>query len=329
MHSHVVDDSKAKNRTPAQRQVRVASGLAGRPDGEVRIIRLPDGRRLAYGEYGERGGFPLFYYHRHGSCRLEAGFIHKSARLAGFRIISIDRPGMGASDFNRSGDLDSFARDVGELADRLGLPRFGLICNGGGAAFALATAHAFPQRVSLLLGVSALPPLPVRSSVTGGLLMAAMHLYSAMRHAMCARRPHRYITRLMDSLGYADRRLLGHADVQLLLARDLREASRQGIRGVARDTALHYRDWGFDATAVSVPVHFWLGGADNLIPRHRVENFVSCCSDAQLHILPARGHFLFIRAMDEVFATANKLLGRTTHTLPYTLPVPQKVVASL
>jgi len=329
MHSHVVDDSKAKNRTPAQRQVRVASGLAGRPDGEVRIIRLPDGRRLAYGEYGERGGFPLFYYHRHGSCRLEAGFIHKSARLAGFRIISIDRPGMGASDFNRSGDLDSFAQDVGELADRLGLPRFGLICNGGGSAFALATAHAFPQRVSLLLGVSALPPLPVRSSVTGGLLMAAMHLYSAMRHAMCARRPHRYITRLMDSLGYADRRLLGHADVQLLLARDLREASRQGIRGVARDTALHYRDWGFDATAVSVPVHFWLGGADNLIPRHRVENFVSCCSDAELHILPARGHFLFIRAMDEVFATANKLLGRTTHTSPYTLPVPQKVVASL
>src|SRR5690606_23235214 len=207
-------------------------------------------------------------------------------------------------------DLDSFACDVGELADRLGLARFGLVCNGGGTAFALATAHAMPQRVSLLLGVSALPPSQVCASGPGRLLLAAMHFYTAMRHAMCARRPHRYITRLMDSLGYADRRLLGHADVQLLLARDLREASRQGIRGVARDTALHYRDWGFDAATVEVPVHLWLGGADNLIPRHRVETFVSRCANADLHILPARGHFLFIRAMDDVFATANKLLGR-------------------
>ena len=329
MHSHVVDDSKANNRAPAQRQVRMASGLASRPDDEVRIVHLHDGRRLAYGEYGERSGFPLIYYHRHGSCRLEAGFIHKSARLAGFRIISIDRPGLGGSDFNPSGNLDSFARDVGELADRLGIARFGVVCNGGGAAFALATAHALPERVSLVLGVSALPPLPICCGRGGRLLLAAMHFYPALRHAMCARRPHRYITRLMDSLGYADRRLLEHADVQLLLARDLREASRQGIRGVARDTALHYRDWGFDATGVQVPVHLWLGGADNLIPRHRVENFVSACSNAQLHILPARGHFLFIRAMDEVFATANKLLGRTTQSLPYTPPVPQKVVASL
>lgn len=329
MHSHVVDDRKANKRTSAQRQVRVTSGLASRPDEEVRIIYLHDGRRLAYAEYGERTGFPLLYCHRHGSSRLEAGFMHKSARQAGFRIVAVDRPGMGSSDFNRSGDLDSFARDLIELADKLGLVRFGLICNGGGSAFALATAHAFPQRVSLLLGVSALPPLVTRSSTAGRALMAAVHFYSAMRHAMCARRPHRYINRLMDSLGYADRRLLDHSDVQLLLARDLREASRQGIRGVARDTALHYRDWGFDATRVDVPMHFWLGGADNLIPRHRVENFVSRCSDAQLHVLPARGHFLFIRAMDEVFMTANKLLGRAGRPVSYAIPATPKAMVSL
>lgn len=335
MHSHLVDEYKAGERgllerAPSRPPVRVASGLATRPDEEVHIIYLADGRRLAYAEYGERTGFPLFYFHRHGSSRLEAGFMHKSARNAGFRLIAVDRPGMGSSDFNRVGSLDSFARDLVELADKLGLAHFGLVCNGGGSAFALAMAHAFPQRVSVLLGVSALPQLATSHCRAGRLLMGAVHFYSALRHAICARRPQRYISRLLDSLGYADRRLLKHEDVQVLLARDLREASRQGIRGVARDTALHYRDWGFDAATVEVPVHLWLGGADNLIPRHRVETFVSRCANAELHILPARGHFLFIRAMDDVFATANKLLGRAGKPLsPATPTILPKAIASL
>ena len=56
-------------------------------------MKLPDGRRLAWAEYGDPEGSPLFFHHGIPSSRLVAGPLDGAARRSGVRLIAPDRPG--------------------------------------------------------------------------------------------------------------------------------------------------------------------------------------------------------------------------------------------
>ena len=88
---------------------------------ELRQLRLGDGRRLAYCEYGVRDGKPIFYFHGWPGSRLEAQLAAPTARSYNARLIAVDRPGFGRSDFKRKRTLLDWPRDVAALADSLGL----------------------------------------------------------------------------------------------------------------------------------------------------------------------------------------------------------------
>ncbi len=62
-------------------------------------IRLSDGRRLGYAEYGDPRGRPLLHFHGLPSPRLEGAFCDDAARRLGLRIVAVDHPGCGLSDF--------------------------------------------------------------------------------------------------------------------------------------------------------------------------------------------------------------------------------------
>ena len=49
------------------------------------LLKLPDGRDLAFMEWGEPGGFPAFYFHGTPSSRLEGAFADAAARRHSFR----------------------------------------------------------------------------------------------------------------------------------------------------------------------------------------------------------------------------------------------------
>lgn len=56
-------------------------------------LRLGDGRRLGYAQYGRPDGQPVFYFHGHPGSRLEARLADQAAAAAGVRVIAVDRPG--------------------------------------------------------------------------------------------------------------------------------------------------------------------------------------------------------------------------------------------
>src|SRR3954447_20519262 len=60
--------------------------------------RLPDGRALAYCEYGVPNGVPVFNFHGLPGSRIDTRIIADEARAAGLRLITADRPGIGRSD---------------------------------------------------------------------------------------------------------------------------------------------------------------------------------------------------------------------------------------
>jgi pimeloyl-ACP methyl ester carboxylesterase len=61
-------------------------------------LRLPDGRILAFAEYGSRAGVPIIRCHGAPSCRLEGAPLAEAATGLGVRLVVPDRPGMGQSD---------------------------------------------------------------------------------------------------------------------------------------------------------------------------------------------------------------------------------------
>src|SRR6185312_2596752 len=99
---------------------------------------LGDGRTLAYTD-GDPAGRPVVLFHGAPGSR---GFRPRAGetRGAGVRLVTFDRPGYDGSDPVDAPTLLGVAADVLELADALGLERFGVVAWSGGVPAAVATA---------------------------------------------------------------------------------------------------------------------------------------------------------------------------------------------
>jgi len=84
-------------------------------------IRLRDGRRMAYCEWGDLDGWPVVLLHGQPGSRLFCPD-EEATQAAGTRLITIDRPGYGLSDPRPGYAIMDWASDYVELADQLELP---------------------------------------------------------------------------------------------------------------------------------------------------------------------------------------------------------------
>jgi len=99
----------------------VTTTAAGGGDG---FVECADGRRLAFREYGAVDGAPVFNFHGWPGSRLD--FAANDA-AAGVRVVAVDRPGMGGSDFQRRRRVLDWPADVAAVADAFGLDRFAVL----------------------------------------------------------------------------------------------------------------------------------------------------------------------------------------------------------
>ena len=104
-------------------------------------VTLPDGRDLAYEEYGDPAGFPVLSFHGGLSSRLDAAPADAAARDGGVRLVAPDRPGMGLSTFQPGRRLVDWPADVTSLADALGLERFAVMGWSAGGPYAGGAAR--------------------------------------------------------------------------------------------------------------------------------------------------------------------------------------------
>ena len=127
--------------------------------GEGQIFRRENGAVVAFSEYGDPRGAPVFFCHGWPSSRTMAELTDEAARNLGLRIISPDRPGIRDSKFDPNRTLLDWPPLLRELAAHLQIDKFKILAISGGAPYAYAAAWMIPERVEAIAVVSGAPPI--------------------------------------------------------------------------------------------------------------------------------------------------------------------------
>jgi pimeloyl-ACP methyl ester carboxylesterase len=81
---------------------------------------------------------------------------------------------------------------------------------------------------------------------------------------------------------------------------DLLMGSAKGLRAPIFDILLFGRDWGFRLVDVKVPVHWWHGDADHIVPLAHAEQAVAALPDAKLYVRPGESHLGTLIAAEDI-----------------------------
>ncbi len=284
------------------------------PGGSDSTLQLHDGRLLGYAEYGDPKGQPLFYFHGHPGSRMEAQLGDVAASRHGVRIIALDRPGYGRSDFKPRRTLLDWPDDVVEAADALGIERFAVLGGSGGGAYAAACAFKIPDRLTAAGIVSGVAPFDAPEATRGmrwqnrvGFGLGGRLPWVA-RGAMwwmarqVRRKPERVIIAIQQAMAEPDRPILDRPEVRRTFTDIVVEAFRAGSRGAAWDMVLLARPWGFPLEGITMKVHLWQGEEDVLVPLSMGRYLATTIPDCEAAFYPGEGHLLVVDHQDDIQA---------------------------
>jgi pimeloyl-ACP methyl ester carboxylesterase len=286
------------------------------------LIVTRTGRTIELGEYGDRAGHPVLFFHGLVGSQYQASYVSENARMAGLRVIAPSRPGVGRSEFvARASPLEAVA-DAEDIVSALGIETFSLIGISGGAPYALAVTHRLPRRVRTVTLISGMGPMTLPAALQGMEYRRRLLLETGSRFPRLARRffrvasqrfvanPEPFLDRLIASWPRADRTLFERKPVYDLFLQDLREVFTVGIgaRGLAQEL-LVYRNFGFALKSLPRETHMtlWHGLDDIIVPPSMAWRLLQTLPSAEAHLLPG-GHFMAITYADQIVETLTRQL---------------------
>jgi pimeloyl-ACP methyl ester carboxylesterase len=98
------------------------------------------------------------------------------------------------------------------------------------------------------------------------------------------------------------------------IAESFRRAGQQGIVGWRDDDLTLIRPWGFDVTAIEVPVSVWQGAQDRMVPYAHGTWLAEHIPGARAHLYHDEGHISLIMQMDRILDDLLDCAGLTGQT---------------
>jgi pimeloyl-ACP methyl ester carboxylesterase len=266
-------------------------------------VELRDGRALGYGEWGPGHGFPILGFLGTPLSRL-AHLGEEAPRAAGVRLILVDRPGYGLSDFQPGRTLLDWPGDVVQVADALALDRFAVFGMSGGGPHAAACGYALSNRVTAVGLVSSPGPVWDRRQLRYSLPPHRQPLVELIaRDREAAAR-----VLLDDCRAELDRVARGEeqadGSVDPALRERLRAATLEATpEGYAHDLQILFvSSWGFAPEEISVPTSIWHGDRDPAVPLAVAEFFSDAIPDSSLTVVRGGGHLVLWSHAREILA---------------------------
>ncbi len=270
---------------------------------ESGVLDLADGRRVAYARTGPAHEPVVVHCHGVPSSRWELGLIEATLQRvgSGVHILALNRPGYGPSGFRTLPGFIEWTSDVEEVLDRFGVDQVAVLGASGGAPFALACAHRFPERVrrvAVVVGVGPpdVPGMDRSAAITDEPTSdgARRAKYRLLSLGFALGLGPRLARRAIAGLAAEDRRVLGDATMRQAYLTVAGEAFSQRGRGATQDSGLLLRRWDFDLSAVTRPVRLWYGERDTQVPAEVGRSMAALLPGSSLVTWPDHGHFSWL-----------------------------------
>lgn len=277
-------------------------------------MQLPDGRCLAWAEYGDPFGYPVILCHGVPGSRRQVPPFDALTSERHARLIVPDRAGYGLSDTQPGWGLAQWRRDASALVEHLKIGDFAVGGVSGGAPFACALVAEFGGRVSRLVLISGVSP------GYGAAGSAPMHPFEAtvVRLAVCAphlarllmeplavvasRWPRLYVAAMRALVCEADRVELARTDISEMFFDDLPRATRQGTAAIVRDMAIAASDWKLALRHYPGSVEIVQGCDDRIVPADCASRLAFLFPRASVRLLAGEGHFFVFSRWSEILA---------------------------
>lgn len=287
--------------------------------GETREVTTPDGRTLAYIEFGNPDGPLILHNHGGPSSRLEGVLLADGATKHRLRLVSVDRPGIGRSTPQDERSYEGWAADLCTIADALGRQQFGVSGWSEGGPWPLAAAYYIdPARLRHVTSIAggdygtfgddwAAPYLSEADALGGKLALhhhLAFHLMYELLGVGAAHFTRAYVNSLVKVVNNYGAALLGRPEIAHAFGAMSAECFAQGPDGLIADSVLLYRRWPFDVREIERRVHIWQGTEDHLVPLPINQRVAEETPGAVWHQVEGAGHLVAIGEADEIFAIA-------------------------
>lgn len=284
------------------------------------FVELSDGRRLTYSSTGPDRGSPVLYMHGAiGSPVRRSVPLEQLTTELDVRYLMVNRPGFAGSDLAPGRTIRSFAADIAEFADALGLDRFAIAGVSAGGPYALACAHELGERVTAVAACSSLSPLCAPHATPGmrkHIRAALLVLAHAPRvcgsfgdAALPLLRSNPGLLRHIIALGAsrADQAVIAEPAEREAAVDSFLGATAAGVRGMVADYLVYSRAWGFSPAAITTEVHVWHGMADALVPVEHALQLAASLPSCRAFFDPDEGHHFFRRRLAAILGV---LVGR-------------------
>ena len=278
-------------------------------------------RRLSFAEYGSPRGQAIVWMHGTPGARRQIPLEARAYAVEhGLRIIGIDRPGIGSSTPHLYPSILDWTADLSILLDALAVDTTRLIGLSGGGPYALAAGAALPDRVHGVGVLGGVAPTRGVDAAPGGIIQLAVRLApvlsvgrvplgialtQAIRLVKPLAGPGLDLYAVLQPAG--DKALLARPEFKAMFLDDLLNGARFQTLAPLNDLLLFTRDWGFEAADVSVPVRWWHGNADHIVPFGHGQHMVDRLPDATMSVIDGESHLGGLGIAEEVISTLMEL----------------------
>lgn len=267
-------------------------------------VAVRDGRRLSFAEFGAPRGAAIIWMHGTPGARRQVPMEARAyAAEHDLRIIGIDRPGIGTSTRHLYANVLDWVGDLEMVADALAIDTMRVIGLSGGGPYALAAGVGLPDRVHGVGVLGGVAPTSGPDAIRGGLVEIAPYaapvisllrvpLGFALAGAIRLVRP--LAGPAIDTYAAlqprGDKELLARPEFRAMFLDDLLNGSRFNLGAPLSDIILFTRHWGFDAADVQVPVRWWHGDNDHIIPHAHGVHMAARLPDARFETIHGESH---------------------------------------
>ena len=266
-----------------------------------KTIKLKDGRKLGYIDIGKSDGKPLFHFNGFPGSRLEVTILADRAIKKNIRVIGIDRPGMGLSDFKKNRTLLDWPDDVVELADALGIDKFAIEGISGGGPYVAACAYKIPERLTScgIISGAASKDLEIEKKMR---IFSVIRIFPWLFKLMIwlqsrgmrnLEKAEKKMKESAKKFPEADRKIFDDPQILSLFVKETAEAFRQGSKGVYYEGKIYVKSWGFNLEDISpkLKVYIWHGEADEIVPVAMGRGMCKLIPNCEGKFYPGEGHY--------------------------------------